>query len=91
MGHHRRAQDAGRHQDALRPTELGDNRMVDDISPVGPVEDGFDQVGDRDDADQRGDHGFQRAETVAFQPQDQEGGDRGQDTSHPQRYAQAAG
>ena len=64
MRHDGGAEDAGRQQHAFGPGELGNDGMVGDLAPVRFIKKGFDQIAERDDSEQRGDHRLHRAETA---------------------------
>jgi len=56
--------------------------------PGRPFEGQFHHIGHRDDAHEPGDHGFQRPEPLAFQREDHQGHDPGEERGRQQRDAE---
>src|SRR6266511_191738 len=70
--HHRRAEDADGEQHRLVAGEVRDDGMPTDRAERRVREPELAEVADADHEDEGGDHGFERAEAVALEPQEQE-------------------
>ena len=86
--HHRRAEDAAGEQNAFRAAELWHDRVIRDLSPVCLADKCFGDVTQRDHADERGDDRFERTKPVAFETQDHERKDRGEDACREKRHTE---
>ena len=86
--HDRGADNPRCQQYAFRAGELRHDGVIQHAAPVRPVEHGFHQVADRDDADQYRNDRLDRAEAVALQPQDQKSNDGGDESGQQQGDAE---